>query len=520
MFIPGLGNLPVARQQELRVILTARDMAEGGSWLVPHFLGHPRLRKPPFMYWAVASSFRLFDPDTSSAAVARVPAVLFGTSLIIVLYLCGSDFVGRARAFVGALLAATTYLFIRHGQIAETDMTLTLFITLATWCGYRAMRIGAPARWWLAAGLFMGVAFLVKGPAAIAMPLLAWCAFAWTGRTGGLRRPLAGIAVALALCAVVALPWYADIFLGSSDAMAARQQVGTELDVTFAQSSHKGAIYYYLFLLPRTLMPWGVFLPFALFGMWRYGRRHDGARFLMGWFATSLVALSLISSKQEHYSVLLLPASALILGWFVRRGATLCRIYPQRFVWSYLHIVSALLALAGALLVAYPLYVQDGPRFMVSACGVLILVLFAVTWSWRDASRLLAAMACGVAVIANVYSLSLYVRHDPRTVFTAFTEQAGGYLRTASTVFVVGPHKTAMEYYIHRRLHREETMKEAVAEAGTNDVIVETGNMEHPLGAAPADCREIMELDKKDIRCVLYAKSTAATEVEEPGSPE
>ena len=51
LYVAWLGNPLVAREQELRVILTARDMARGGSWLVPHYQGEPRLHKPPLMYW-------------------------------------------------------------------------------------------------------------------------------------------------------------------------------------------------------------------------------------------------------------------------------------------------------------------------------------------------------------------------------------------------------------------------------------------------------------------------------------
>ena len=58
MFLPGLGRGLVTRQQELRVLLAARTMAEGGSWLIPQFMGEERLRKPPLMYWLVATAFK------------------------------------------------------------------------------------------------------------------------------------------------------------------------------------------------------------------------------------------------------------------------------------------------------------------------------------------------------------------------------------------------------------------------------------------------------------------------------
>ena len=41
----ALGRLMEVVEQELRIILTARDMAGGGSWLIPHYLGELRLEK-------------------------------------------------------------------------------------------------------------------------------------------------------------------------------------------------------------------------------------------------------------------------------------------------------------------------------------------------------------------------------------------------------------------------------------------------------------------------------------------
>ena len=45
----GLGNPPVSRTQEARVLETARQMIGTGyeNWLIPKLNGHIRLQKPP-----------------------------------------------------------------------------------------------------------------------------------------------------------------------------------------------------------------------------------------------------------------------------------------------------------------------------------------------------------------------------------------------------------------------------------------------------------------------------------------
>jgi len=57
LFLPALATLPMTDYKELRVVLPAREMAAGGDWLMPRFQGELRLRKPPLMYWIVASAF-------------------------------------------------------------------------------------------------------------------------------------------------------------------------------------------------------------------------------------------------------------------------------------------------------------------------------------------------------------------------------------------------------------------------------------------------------------------------------
>jgi len=85
LLFPGLGGPVVHREQELRVLLTARDMAEGGNWIIPHFLGEPRLRKPPLMYWLVAAADRIAG-TTHSPLISRAPSAAAGILLLLALY--------------------------------------------------------------------------------------------------------------------------------------------------------------------------------------------------------------------------------------------------------------------------------------------------------------------------------------------------------------------------------------------------------------------------------------------------
>ena len=198
LVLPGLGRLTMSRQQELRVALTARQMAQGGSWLIPEFRDQPRLQKPPLMYWLVACSFRIVG-NTMSVPAARFSSAMAGIFLVVITYLGGSILIGRRRAYIAALVAATSFMLIRHARLAETDVTLALFTALATLSGYVALRRSSMAVW-LVAGTFVGLGFLTKGPAALAIPLLAIVFYAAAQPSTRKMRHVGGILLAILVC--------------------------------------------------------------------------------------------------------------------------------------------------------------------------------------------------------------------------------------------------------------------------------------------------------------------------------
>lgn len=318
--LPFLGAPLISREQELRVVLTARDMARGADWLVPRYLGEPRLNKPPLQYWTTALAFRVAG-TTQSPAVARLPAALQGALLLGFIAALGAVLVGKRRALLAAVIAATTVLFWRFSRLAETDIPQSCFEAAATLCLFHALRQPRSLRWWSMAGLLAGVGFMIKGPAALILPAAAavTCRMA-TPRQDRSRIPPSRIGLALLLFAAVAAPWYAYVLFGH-EGRAAASDVTSEINALGAGTKHAAPLAFYLYTLPPLLLPWGLLLPWALAAAWRL-RRHDGIRMLLAWFGSSLAVMSVVPSKQAHYSTLLLAPSALLLAlWLARRRA-------------------------------------------------------------------------------------------------------------------------------------------------------------------------------------------------------
>jgi len=344
----------MTRQQELRVALVARDMAQGGSWLIPKFQRQVRLKKPPLSYWTAAVSTTLIAPPVAksqtsepgplasepvplaspsslpssraSTFAARLPTACFGFLLALGIFFMGRMlFPNTLVGFIGALVACTTLCFIRHARLAETDIPMSAFIVLSLIFSYRLCQ-RRMLRDGLLAGLFAGLGFMTKGLAALAIPLAVPLLFAawknlplnggkkeapatqWQNpgtRLRGLFSSMLGVLVFV----LVAAPWYLYIM----QVQAGSEAVSSELNAALGQTKHPGNPAYYVYTLLVQLLPWGLLLPVAI---WRLKRLAPsaGKRFLILWAVFAFGLLSAIPSKQSHYTVLLIAPFSLILG--------------------------------------------------------------------------------------------------------------------------------------------------------------------------------------------------------------
>lgn len=523
MFVPGLGNGVVSRESELRVLLCARKMAEGGSWLVPNFLGQERLRKPPLMYWIAASAFQLRG-STEDAGAARAAAAAAATALVLATYLGGRHLIGRRAAFFAAFVLATSIGFFRHARLAETDMPQALFTSLAIFCAYFALSTSRPLRWWTACGVAMGTGFMFKGPASLAMPLAAIIVFVLCERLGasGARRMRAvkdglsklrlrvswpGILIALVLFVAIVAPWYIAVALRTTDSTTS--QATDELSRLLIESHHEEPFYYYLHMLPLRLGGWGLLIPVALWAAVRCSRHHRGMALLLAWFGSSFVILSALQSKQQHYALLLLPPSALLCGWLLARASRLPTAgkflseqfqslekraravrgnLPARFARGYVRWFCILPAIAGALVLASHLVRIPGEfvemRAELTPVAVAGIIVGAASFRFVRGQ-----IAAGLTVIAAVHvlivaaqSLSLERHTNGLTVVRELLGRNREAVKTAGTFHVAGPRASVVAWYAGRDITFYDATNAAAVWRGITpgDVLIASDKADKP----------------------------------------
>lgn len=445
-FLPALGTGVIQREQELRVALTARSMAEGGSWLTPEYLGQLRIRKPPLMYWAVAVAYKV-GGATDSARLARLPSALAGVGLALLVYYIARGFWGQKRGLLAGILCATSVIILRQARLAETDVMLTLWVTLAVWSGYRALFTASDSRWMIASGLAAGLGFMTKGPAALALPMLAWLSGAiFCARARPMqRRAATRLLLWLALALLVSAPWYLYLLARAGSLVQLRQ----ELSATFGDTTrHAGPWYYYFYSFFQAFAPWCLLLPTALIAAWRKARGATALCFTLGWFISSFATLSLTSSKQIHYTTLLVPAASMLVAWHL--GFFFTR--PSRRV-----------------------------RWSVAA-----LALF-----W-------------VLVISTAYFVT--PQREPKQAILDALSQCQAEVHAATRVALVGPHRATVEFHAGRPIMDMDSLREAWRRTRAGDLIV-VNNADRDMPDLPGASTMLGEADVRGLRCVIWQRT-------------
>ncbi len=340
----------------------ALNVLETGDWLTFH---HPGwlVDKPPVVFWLMAASFDLLGV---SPGTMRLWQLLMAVGMLGLVAAASRAAGGsREEATLAALVLGTSLQFFYQATVPQQDVPLTFFLTLA---GYGLLRYtgrGA-ARWAALTGAAVGLAALTKGIAGAALfGAVALLAYAFVRRSLPRRGArLAGdAALAAAVCAVVALPWYVYGALRHGDAFIATFFTSGTLGIArFVRPAISTpppywiAVFAYVPMLLLGLLPWTPALLAGAGRLIRTVRRNSaGIAVVAAWFAAVFILLSVSSGdKVFRYLLPCYPPVAILTA----RAIVLVRDDAQRLrLAGWLALVPALVLVAAGywtLWVAFP----------------------------------------------------------------------------------------------------------------------------------------------------------------------
>ena len=315
---------------------TPMEMAERGQWLTPWVNGEPRLRKPPLMYWLILGTYKTVGVGL---VAARIWGVLAGAGLSVIACLLARELF-RSSGLLAGLLTVSSLGVAAQARQAMLDLPLAFFVSLAILSGLRWLRterlLDAAA-----AGLWLGLSFLTKGPVGIFFFAAgAVAAVLCLSAGAALRHRGWHWVVALLVMAALSIPWPLAMQRIWGDRFA--QIIGEELAARGFGHWHGMAPLSALGGALGLIAPWA---PMVVVAVWQHFRQPKSKRlpanaWLIATFFLSVLPFFFMSTF-ERYMLAVVPVQAALAAQWLAPGGRV-----QRLTLAFAALVFGVLAVA------------------------------------------------------------------------------------------------------------------------------------------------------------------------------
>lgn len=355
---------PIFPIDETRYMTVAWEMKQSGNYLVPSLNQEVYHHKPPVLFWLINLMWAIFGVSQSAAMIVPYLAsfclLMLTARLARRLYPQHLDAPLLAVALLGGSLP-----FVIYANLIMFDVLLSVLVVLgitAIW-DFVKWDSGKSGRsiHILILGAAIGIGILTKGPV-----MLLHLAFVLLGikfwhdanekdeesgkadkalGDGAPRAYFKSFTAAFILGVLMALCWAIPAAIYGGKEFADKIFWGQTAGRVVNAFDHQRPFYWYLTFVPIFVLPWAL-SP----ALWRGARNFFASKiptdtavkkFLLIWIIPVFVAFSLISGKQIHYLVPLLPGLTLLMtGCLLHVSRRLGRVD----IWAILAVVAVLCA--------------------------------------------------------------------------------------------------------------------------------------------------------------------------------
>ncbi|MEN6458643.1 MAG: glycosyltransferase family 39 protein [Thermoguttaceae bacterium] len=550
ILLPNLGATRLWDMDEALYSSVAREMYQRDNWVVPWFNGELFPEKPPLMFWTMIGGFKLFGVNELGA---RFFSPLLGIATALVAFHLGRLLFSAQVGLWAGLATCSTIVFTISARAATVDAALALVTALAMLffvLGRKTADHGDSQaedvrfhslRWPYAALMYtcMGLAVLAKGPVGMLLPLAAMGLYllvvnGWRNilRSVWQLRPFTAIAV----IAVVALPWYIEV--GRQTDWEWPRKFFLEFNLRpFRQpiQSHGGVgstlvkLLFYLYHIPGVLFgffPWSVFLVPAFVEMIRRIRNgsgpastgdqnpsrdawREGCLLATCWFGVWFLFWSVCKTKLPHYLLPAYPALGLLVACWIDRwlgDGNHDDVRPWEMQNAWIATILAGLAIAIAVPIA-TIYVLPGEATL----GLVGLILvFGGAWCWwlnargqrQRAAMLFAATSAAFLTTVFGFAVLRVDRHQNAVPMIEAIHANWGKRPSAPPIATYGLFRESTVYYAgwpvtrcnddpEKGIPRRQKLRDFVAEHAVSYVITSSEDEAEVKAAMPGAFRVI-----------------------------
>ena len=406
--LSSLGSYQTLGTHEVAAAVPGREMLHSGDWIVPRYGDVPRLKKPPLVYWLVASSGWLFGEFNEFAV--RFHSAIAAVALVALMSLWAARWYGREAAFGAAIVQTTSLWAVFYGRHVEIDMVMCLLTTAAMFliATQPTDELPSRARWrWVGILTLIGLTWLAKfhyGTTMVLGPVFVlWAIQRQWRKWLNLVNPI-GLLILIA-CVVI---WPSLLLRERPDALE-RWRFETVGRAT-GEIGYDPWWFYGPELLLQSL-PWVGHLLVAVPQSWVRAWRHgdDRERFLWIWLVVDVVIISLSPNKHTNYLLAAMPATTLLASQTFARSLARFHRDALRIPKFIPHVVAVTLVVAGVaigrLVMTKSPAIQAG---ILGATGVGLCGVIVTWWCWQRkwwSAAGWTSLASAVGILLLVFSL-------------------------------------------------------------------------------------------------------------------
>ncbi len=314
MLLPNINTL-VVTIMEARNFITAREMIEDGNWILTTMNGNPRYEKPPLPTWLTAFSGILFG--AKSLFALRLPAVLMITFSGIFMFLFSRKLLlSTSQSLVNAFILLSSFYIIGIINEAPWDIFTHGFMLAGIYFLFQFFeKEKIQWKYVLAAGFFVGLSIMSKGPVSLYALLLPFIiAYAITFKFKNFKRKIIPLLAFIVLFIFIGGWWFLYVRIMDSEAFleAAKQETSR-----WGNYNVRPFYYYWSFFVQSGIWTIPAFIGLLYPYLKKRVSNKKLYKFSFIWSIVVVILLSIIPEKKSRYLVPVLFPLAINTGFYI-----------------------------------------------------------------------------------------------------------------------------------------------------------------------------------------------------------